>query len=655
MAYYGVSDASQSATYVNGVQTAGSSSPAPSGNTGTSNNKVTLPNGAQVVLDANGNIIGGDPTNSGLGVQNNAGAISAEPSGQQSSSPSTAPVTTPPNIPASSGSDAQNSGVTQQDGQQQAQPTTALSMAGLSGTTAATQQPVDPNAAISQGVQAVAAQVQQLQQSFPAALAALQSSGGAVPQSQGGASAAVGAAVQTATATSTGAPDPIITASNDFSQGYNSMPPALQMIYGLVQSITSPSATQQTFSQQYQQVLQSSGLQGLQTQYMNIENVINGTSNDIRNEITAAGGMATESEVQGMSTARNQTLILQANSLQSAMSMAQDYVDNTMKFSQADQDQVNQSLNQKIGLVETAASMQQTMDSTASGNYNKTLTALGDDYTAFAATIPPQMQPYVEQVMGLAQGTLSNKATLATMTNSALKQQNLNLSIQKEQIAAQNAQATATEKLAQAQYYGARSTQASDSTVNSVITQLYPTSTANPINTYQSSQQWINKLNQAYQSSADPNNTAKNVSDLELIDAAVKINNGGNQITDTQVNTLLENSGIQAKAQVVGDQLTGIGTILTDSQRNTILSLAKDTFGGQEQLANTAVGRINTQLQNQGFDATYQLPQVNSQPQTGQTVINQASGNSVIVGTTMKDKTTGITWVVGADGNFVQQ
>lgn len=647
MAYYGVSDASQSVTYSGGNVVSGTpAASAPTGGGGGGANKtVTLPNGAQVVLDSGGNIVGGDPTNGG------GNTIQNIQTGQPSSNPTITPATSPANTPATT--PPSGAGPTQDStGQPVASaPTNALTMAGLNNTPATSQQ-VDPNAGIEKGVQSVQQQVQELAKNFPAILASLQSSNQTVPATQGQASGAITTAGAAITSANTSKPDPVITASNDFAQGYNSMPPALQMIYGLVQGITNPSSTQQTFSQQYQQVLQQSGLPALQTQYMNIENVINGTANDIRTEITAAGGMATESEVQGMTTARNQTLILQANSLQSAMSMAQDYVDNTMKFSQADQQQVNDSLNQKIGLVETAASMQSTMDSNAGSNYNKTLTALGDNYTAFAATIPPNMQPYVEQTMGLAAGTLSNPKTLATMTSAALKQQTLSLDVQKEQIAAMNAQTSAQLKIAQEQFYGSRGLQASDSAVNSVISQLYPTPASNPINMYQSSSQWVNKLTQAYQSSTDPNNTAKNVSDLELIDAAVKINNGGNQITDTQVNTLLENAGIKAKVQVEADQLTGIGTILTDSQRNTILNLAQDTFSGQESLANSAVSRINTQLANQGFDANYNLPQV-GQPQTGQSVIDKTSGNSYIVGTTYNDGTSN--WTIDSNGNWSKQ
>lgn len=662
MAYYGVSDASESATYTNGVLTsgqgstganiAGDNTSAPAINN--ANRTVTLPNGAQVVLDANGNIVGGDPTNGGQGVTNNAGAISSGAAGTPVSNPSTVPSTTQPQTAGAvtaptnaTGSSGQGTNLTPAEQASQTattQPVTALTMAGLTGTPASTAQPTDPNASIEQGIQSVTKQVQQLQQAFPAALAELQKSSSAVPQSQGTAAAAVSTAVQSATSAITDEPDAESTASNNFSQGYSTMSPAMQMIYSLVQSITSPSATAQTFQQQYQSVSQNTpfgSISDLQTQYMNIENVINGTPNDIRNEITAAGGMATESEVQGMSTARNQTLVLQANSLQTALGYAQDYVSNIMGYSEADQSQVNQSVNQKIGLVEEAASMQQSLDTTAGSNYNKTLTALGDNYTAFAATIPANMQAYAEYTMGLPAGTLSNPTQLASMTTAALKQENLQNTTLMD-IATEN------EKSEQGAYYGFRSTQAADSAAQEAISNY----TSLPAyEAYTNAQSEMSVIQSALDNPGS-------VSQSDLISAYKGLVTQNPNITDNAASSVTGGTGIQQELDKFLQTFNPAGgTQLSPEQIQQIGTLSQAIYAGYTAQYTPIYNEALGSLQSQGLPTTV-LPtpgvtQVQpTAPQTGQTVVDPTSGNSYIVGQVYNDGTSN--WTIDADGNWTQ-
>lgn len=57
-------------------------------------------------------------------------------------------------------------------------------------------------------------------------------------------------------------------------------------------------------------------LNNLDVQEMNLNNIMNGTDDDIRSEISKAGGFATESQVQAIASGRNKDLLKQYNSLE---------------------------------------------------------------------------------------------------------------------------------------------------------------------------------------------------------------------------------------------------------------------------------------------------------------------------------------------------
>lgn len=428
----------------------------------------------------------------------------------------------------------------------------------------------------------------------------------------------------------------------DLSAAVSSMNPVVQQLYTMIQSYFNPTNTSATLTQQYQDLTNSQGIPALQTQYMNLENVINGQEDDIRTEIQKAGGLGTEGQIQSLATSRNKTLIMQANVLQSAIAQKEDYVNNVMKYSSADRSEIDNQFNTATGALEKLATIQDTQNKNATTGYQKIVDNLGYNY--LATHLSPTEKTYAEQLLYLPKGSLSDTSSINDMET--IRQKNLALSAQKTNITIQNAGSLDN-------YRAAKAAASWAGTINSTIKQLYPSTQANPINLYQSSAQWINKLNTAYNNSIDPNNTAKNVSDLELIDAAVKINNGGQQITEAQVNTLLGGTSLKAKVTVKGDKLTGISTILTDDQRKEIQKLATETFTGQKQLADKAVARINAQLTKIGLDSSMllsgvddvpvdQYSQLRSQLQSGEILVNRNGQVGAIPASELLDTDTQI-------------
>lgn len=255
-----------------------------------------------------------------------------------------------------------------------------------------------------QGYTGTAAQNTDLAKKYTDAFAA--NKGTTAPQTGAQASSALDNYFQQNTQTSQVDPQ-----KNFFDQ-IGSMNPVVSNLYQQANQLLSSQATAQTFTQQYQQLAQNSGLQGLQTQAMNINNIMKGTEDDIRTEIMKAGGSATESQIAAMTAARNKTLLVQANSLNQQIQTQEDYINQVMQFSKEDRSAVTDQINAETGLADKISAQQTEMDNAAKDNYQKIVDTVG--YTGLAAMVQgnPQQQAEVEKSLGLSKGALTNPTFL---------------------------------------------------------------------------------------------------------------------------------------------------------------------------------------------------------------------------------------------------
>lgn len=191
--------------------------------------------------------------------------------------------------------------------------------------------------------------------------------------------------------------------------------PIVENLNNLASSLLTPGATSQSLSQEYANLQSQYGLPAMQTQLLNLQNIMSGTTDDIRAEVTAGNGFATESMVQGMATARNNVILKQYNTLQAAYTSAQDTVNNQMQFAEADQQQANEQLNSATGIEETLASLQSTMVTNSQKQYNDIITQVGYSGLAQIVAGDPTQQAVAEQALGLPQGTLSDADTVSQL------------------------------------------------------------------------------------------------------------------------------------------------------------------------------------------------------------------------------------------------
>lgn len=515
---------------------------------------------------------------------------------------------------------------------------------------------------------------------------------GTAPDSAAAASAAINAASQTSS-------DPV------FGAMVSSLGPIMDSLNSVLQNINNPMLTATSLQTEYQQLSQQYNLPGLQTQLMNMQNIMTGTTDDIRQEITTAGGTATESQVQAMSAARNNVILKQYNSLATQYQAAQTNVQNLMQYATTDQQTQIQRQQVTAGVVENMASIEaqmmtmgMTMQKNASDNLNKVVSNVG--YTGLAAEAQnnPQMLSYYERTLGLAQGSLSDPTTLSQLET--YRQQQLQLGQQKVTIQMYNAGMgqggiqpqivpnptqgpSVTQNVAQTQLQRpswlpsnvpiymtpTQMTQAAQAggftqdpgTQNYVAPNIgyymqnpdgsYYLNSALPVATAQTSvdTQYKSLISQVKQAQATPMggsplnkgrlsrnaNTALSayksspvyqnvsngavylsriaaamtnpgsVSDLELADSIIKINNGGGQVTEAQLNTYFAGQSFADKFNIAGDKLNAKGGVLSPQQRQDLSALADETFKQYQQQYEQLYLMAGQNLEGQGIPLNY--------------------------------------------------
>lgn len=213
----------------------------------------------------------------------------------------------------------------------------------------------------------------------------------------------------------------------------NSMGPIMQSLTQVLNNINNPALTATSLQQEYNDLREKAGLPEMNAQLMNMQRIMNGTADDIRDEVTKAGGFATESQIQGLAAARNKTIMKQYNSLSTQYDAAQQNVQQMTQFAQ--QDIANSMSRQQLSATVTGSlasiqnqmlQMGMTMQNNARSAAQYNVTQMG--YQGLAASMQgnPQMLNNYENLLGLAPGSLSDPAALAQMDTYKNQQLQLN-------------------------------------------------------------------------------------------------------------------------------------------------------------------------------------------------------------------------------------
>lgn len=180
---------------------------------------------------------------------------------------------------------------------------------------------------------------------------------------------------------------------------------------------------QQTLLSQYQQMSQAAGIPALQQQLLDTNKIINGTEDDIRKEVQASGGFATDSQVLALASARNKTLIQNANNLQATLTAAQNNVSTMIGLADKDQSNALDKIKTKLQIDQQVIDNTNKMTAAAQEGYNTVIKAAGYQGLLQSLNGDPNAIALAEKTLGLQPGGLQSLVNVQqAQTNQATAQ-----------------------------------------------------------------------------------------------------------------------------------------------------------------------------------------------------------------------------------------
>lgn len=177
-----------------------------------------------------------------------------------------------------------------------------------------------------------------------------------------------------------------------------------------LQDYQSSQAQKETLAQEYTRLQKDSGIQALDTQLLNMKNVMNGTEDDIRNEVTKAGGFATESQVLALTSARNKSLIKNYNNLLDTRNNLQENLKTMIGLSEKDRAIAAQKIDKQLEYDKAQVEFTQKAVANAQAAYQKVIDKNGYAGLLAGANNDPHAVSLIEKTLGLPPGDLQGLA-----------------------------------------------------------------------------------------------------------------------------------------------------------------------------------------------------------------------------------------------------
>jgi hypothetical protein len=182
----------------------------------------------------------------------------------------------------------------------------------------------------------------------------------------------------------------------------------------------SPQTQKASLLDEYNQLSQSLGVSGMNAELINSKRIIDGTEDDIRAEVTATGGMATDSQVLALANARNKSLIKNYNYLLESRDSAMTQLNTMMNLSVQDRQMAEAEFDRKLNFAWKVQEFQQKAVDNARAIYSKfspqeLIAMAGGSYG----------ESLIEKTMGYGQGSLQRLAALPPSIDEQIQQQQL--------------------------------------------------------------------------------------------------------------------------------------------------------------------------------------------------------------------------------------
>lgn len=172
----------------------------------------------------------------------------------------------------------------------------------------------------------------------------------------------------------------------------------------------------------YNQAVADAGIPGINAELLNAKNIIDGTEDDIRNEVRAVNGFATDSQVLALAGARNKQLIKNYNNLLDTKKMAMENINNMVSLSSQDREFAVSNALQKLNIDQQINDYRDKFVSNAKEAYANVVNAIG--YKGLLESLQNSGDPnaisLAEKTLGFSPGQLQQIVT-SQQTQSNLK------------------------------------------------------------------------------------------------------------------------------------------------------------------------------------------------------------------------------------------
>ena len=173
----------------------------------------------------------------------------------------------------------------------------------------------------------------------------------------------------------------------------------------------SPKKQTESLVSEYQKLVKKSGIDEINSELIDTQRIIDGTEDDIRSEVAAASGFATDSQVLAMANARNKSLIKNYNTLLATRDSIQKNLDTMINLSQQDRQMAQQRSEQQLNLGFQILNYRDKMQSNAREAYNNVVSTLGYQGLYNSLKNSPYELSLAEKTLGLGSGQLAKLAT----------------------------------------------------------------------------------------------------------------------------------------------------------------------------------------------------------------------------------------------------
>lgn len=192
----------------------------------------------------------------------------------------------------------------------------------------------------------------------------------------------------------------------------------IRQIMSQVAELQNSQENSSTLMDDYKSLYHESGLDSINAELIHADTVINGTEDDIRNEIQTAGGFGTESQVQAMTLARNKPLLARYNQLAQMKTDATNQLNAMMSLDGQDKQMAQARVNTQIDTLYKRADLVMSMQNAARTQATQLISMVGADGLYAALKNDPAKLAYVEQQVGGSTGWMAQAATQAAQSRS---------------------------------------------------------------------------------------------------------------------------------------------------------------------------------------------------------------------------------------------